>query len=542
MEKKLDLSKSVYDLVTEYPEVVDIMKELGFSEITNKVMLNSVGKIMTIPKGAKMKGVSMVDIVGAFMKAGFTLTGEMPNLSGDDTQGASMPPSGVAAENSASTAAATAVKAESVEASANAVASKTPENSENKTDDSVQDTVQDSERVEQLKSFLKRLGTGEELGAVREDFVSQFAHVEASEIMKAEQGLMREGTPLAEVQQLCDLHSALFHGSTIHEQMDAEHAKVEAVLEAQEKSQSVVTLVETVGHPLNRLTEENKALDALIEATKVKVASKTATVDNVNEVRQVSIHYAKKGDLLYPHLKVAYDISGPSLVMWTVDGDIRDGFGRLARAESIDDAWYEEFDGLLTRAQEMIYKEQNILFPICAENFSTEEWYQIYKDTEQYEEIFGVERVAWAEAESALAAKAAPTSGDSNTIALIGGSLTLEQLDAMLNTMPMEITFVDHVDINRYFNDGEKVFKRPTTAIGRDVFSCHPPKVEPIVRGIIESFRNGERDNVAVWLEKVGRPFYVNYMAVRDQNNNYLGTLELVQDMQFAKEHFARIK
>ena len=544
MEKKLDLSKSVYDLVTEYPEVTDIMKELGFSEITNKVMLNSVGKIMTIPKGAKMKGVSMIDIVGAFMKAGFTLTGEMPNLSGDDTQGASMPPSGVAAGNSASTVAATAtaVKAESVETSANAVASKTQENSENKTDDSVQDTVQDSERVEQLKSFLKRLGTGEELGAVREDFVSQFAHVEASEIMKAEQGLMREGTPLAEVQQLCDLHSALFHGSTIHEQMDAEHAKVEAVLEAQEKSQSVVTLVETVGHPLNRLTEENKALDALIEATKVKVASKTATVDDVNEVRQVSIHYAKKGDLLYPHLKVAYDISGPSLVMWTVDGDIRDGFGRLARAESIDDAWYEEFDGLLTRAQEMIYKEQNILFPICAENFSTEEWYQIYKDTEQYEEIFGVERVAWAEAESALAAKAAPTSGDSNTIALIGGSLTLEQLDAMLNTMPMEITFVDHVDINRYFNDGEKVFKRPTTAIGRDVFSCHPPKVEPIVRGIIESFRNGERDNVAVWLEKVGRPFYVNYMAVRDQNNNYLGTLELVQDMQFAKEHFARIK
>lgn len=545
MEKKLDLSKSVYDLVTEYPEVVDIMKELGFSEITNKVMLNSVGKIMTIPKGAKMKGVSMVDIVGAFMKAGFTLTGEMPNLSGDDTQGASMPPSGVAAVNSASaapTAPTTAVKAESVETSANAVASKTQENSENKTDDSVQDTVQDSERVEQLKSFLKRLGTGEELGAVREDFVSQFAHVEASEIMKAEQGLMREGTPLAEVQQLCDLHSALFHGSTIHEQMDAEHAKVEAVLEAQEKSQSVVTLVETVGHPLNRLTEENKALDALIEATKVKVASKTATVDDVNEVRQVSIHYAKKGDLLYPHLKVAYDISGPSLVMWTVDGDIRDGFGRLARAESIDDAWYEEFDGLLTRAQEMIYKEQNILFPICAENFSAEEWYQIYKDTEQYEEIFGVERVAWAEAESALAAKAAPTSGDSNTIALIGGSLTLEQLDAMLNTMPMEITFVDHVDINRYFNDGEKVFKRPTTAIGRDVFSCHPPKVEPIVRGIIESFRNGERDNVAVWLEKVGRPFYVNYMAVRDQNNNYLGTLELVQDMQFAKEHFARIK
>jgi len=546
MEKKLDLSKSVYDLVKEYPEVADIMKELGFSEITNKVMLNSVGKIMTIPKGAKMKGVSMIDIVGAFMKAGFTLEGEMPNLSGDDAETVGHP--GVAPT-------ATATKSNVTDASANVASStvvanavensepvsttataNTDENPETK----AEDAVQDSERVEQLKGFLKRLGTGEDLGAVREDFASQFAHVEASEIMKAEQGLMREGTPLAEVQQLCDLHSALFHGSTIHEQMESEHAKVEAVLEAQEKSQSVVTLVETVGHPLNRLTEENKALDALIEATKVKVTDKTATVDDVNEVRQVSIHYAKKGDLLYPHLKVAYDISGPSMVMWTVDDDIRDGFGRLARAKSIDDAWYEEFDGLLTRAQEMIYKEQNILFPICAENFSTEEWYQIYKDTAQYEEIFGVKRTVWTEAEAALATQITKASGDDNTIALIGGSLTVDQLNAMLNTMPMEVTFVDHEDINRYFNDGEKVFKRPTTAIGRDVFSCHPPKVEPIVRGIIESFRKGERDNVAVWLEKVGRPFYVNYMAVRDQNNNYLGTLELVQDMQFAKDHFKR--
>ena len=518
MEKKLDLSKSVYDLVTEYPEVVDIMKELGFSEITNKVMLNSVGKIMTIPKGAKMKGVSMMDIVSAFMKAGFTLEGEMPNLQGDEAASA---------------------KDASVETAATQV--EEPKASQN-TETNEEDTVTDSERVEQLKGFLKRLGTGEELGAVREDFASQFKHVEASEIMKAEQGLMREGTPLEEVQQLCDLHSALFHGSTIHEQMDAEHAKVEAVLEAQEKSKSVVALVETIGHPLNQLTEENKALDELIEAIRPKVADKTATYDDVNTVRQLSVHYAKKGDLLYPKLKVDYAIGGPSMVMWTVDGDIRDQLGDLAKSSQSVDDWYRRFDELLTRAQEMIYKEQNILFPICAENFTTQDWYQIYKDTAQYEEIFGVKRIAWPEADAALATQTRKSSGDDNTIGLIGGTLTVDQLDAMLNTMPMEVTFVDHEDINRYFNDGEKVFKRPTTAIGRDVFSCHPPKVEPIVRGIIDSFRKGDRDNVAVWLEKQGRPFYVNYMAVRDKNKKYLGTLELVQDMQFAKDHFARSK
>ena len=270
MEKKLDLSKSVYDLVKEYPEVIDIMKGLGFSEITNKVMLNSVGKIMTIPKGAKMKGVSMIDIVSAFMKAGFTLEGEMPNLHGDEAASAKDAP---------------------VETAATQV--EEPKASQN-TETNEEDTVTDSERVEQLKGFLKRLGTGEELGAVREDFASQFKHVEASEIMKAEQGLMREGTPLEEVQQLCDLHSALFHGSTIHEQMDAEHAKVEAVLEAQEKSKSVVALVETVGHPLNQLTEENKALNDLIEELRPKVADKTATIDDVNRVRQLSVHRSEE--------------------------------------------------------------------------------------------------------------------------------------------------------------------------------------------------------------------------------------------------------
>ena len=519
MEKKLDLSKSVYDLVQEYPEVIDIMKGLGFTEITNKVMLHSVGKIMTIPKGAKMKGISMIDIVGAFMKAGFTLEGDIPNVHGD------------AVETGAPVETDTVV-------TANVPDVTTETNSDAKADD----TVPDSERVEQLKGFLKRLGTGEALGDVRKDFASQFKHVEASEIMKAEQGLMREGTPLEEVQQLCDLHSALFHGSTIHEQMEEEHAKVEAALEAQDKKKTVTTLVETVGHPLNQMTEENKALNDLIEELRPKVADKTATIDDVNRVRQLSVHYAKKGDLLYPKLKVDYAIGGPSMVMWTVDGDIRDQLGDLAKSSQSVDDWYRRFDELLTRAQEMIYKEQNILFPICAENFTTQDWYQIYKDTAQYDEIFGVKRIIWAEAETALTTQVTQCSSDDNTIALIGGSLTVDQLNAMLNTMPMEVTFVDHEDINRYFNDGEKVFKRPTTAIGRDVFSCHPPKVEPIVRGIIDSFRKGDRDNVAVWLEKQGRPFYVNYMAVRDKNKKYLGTLELVQDMQFAKEHFARVK
>lgn len=119
-----------------------------------------------------------------------------------------------------------------------------------------------------------------------------------------------------------------------------------------------------------------------------------------------------------------------------------------------------------------------------------------------------------------------------------GGRLKIEELTALLNTIPMEITFVDAENINRFFDEGPKVFKRPLMALNREVSSCHPPKIEPMVRQIIDDFRHGHRDFVEVWMEKNGRTMLVKYMAVRDRAGKYLGTLELVQDMMFAKDHF----
>ena len=103
---------------------------------------------------------------------------------------------------------------------------------------------------------------------------------------------------------------------------------------------------------------------------------------------------------------------------------------------------------------------------------------------------------------------------------------------------PVSYGFIDDNNINRFFNEGAKVFKRPGMAIDREVFSCHPPKIESMVSSIIESFKNHTRDSVPVWMEKQGKPFLVTYYAVRDIKDNYLGTVEVVQDMQFAKEHF----
>ena len=124
-----------------------------------------------------------------------------------------------------------------------------------------------------------------------------------------------------------------------------------AALESQDKSGSLATLLSTPGHPLALMTEENKALDALLRETKEKVAAGSVSDQDLAAVRQLSTHYEKKGDLLYPNLKVKYDISGPSMVMWTVDDDIRDQLGKLAKRKDHDKAWLEDLDGVLTRSK-----------------------------------------------------------------------------------------------------------------------------------------------------------------------------------------------
>lgn len=403
------------------------------------------------------------------------------------------------------------------------------------------------ERIDLLKDLLDRLNKGEALDTVRADFVKEFQDVEASEIMKAEQQMIKEGMPVTEVQKLCDVHAALFHGNI-----------------RQERERMAEEYVKEVGHPLYTFTKENEALKAVLDEAREALSRHEVDRKLLERVRELAIHYAKKGDLLYPHLKVRYGISGPSDVMWTVDDEIRDELAALSRKlqdknpESVlqGEKELQRFEAVLTRAEEMIYKEEKILFPNCALNFTRDEWVQIYHDSKDYAPCFGVENAVWPEAavdknegdfsrvvETAVKKdlKRAATPGNQE-IVMAGGHMTVAQLTAMLNTIPMEITFVDDQNINRFFNEGPKDFKRPKMAIDREVFSCHPPKIEAKVRMILNEFRAGTLDKVPVWMEKNGKTMLVTYMAVRDHDGNYIGTLELVQDMGFAKEHFEMIR
>ena len=639
MDKILDLDKSVASLVKEYPEVADIMADLGFTEIKNPAMLASVGRIMNLKKGSQMKKIPMEEIVRAFREKGFEITDGGKPFPAESVDSAE--------------------EAEIAKAADSAEAAKAP-----------------VDRAEALRSLLDRLSEGEDLESVRADFVRDFKDVDPAEIMRAEQGLMESGMPLSKVQKLCDVHSALFHGDTREEKIANAERAVQASLKNHagkeeknyiNKSVEAESLIQIPGHPLSTFTKENEALGQYLENTKARweslvesLSGKAGGKDKAEKIegtegvqgaqgapdweallavfseelaklRSFIVHYAKKGDLLYPLLKVKYDISGPSQVMWTVDDEIRDTLGELNRelsekskgvralkntgedwddeeeeyirskaeiAESILNSFFlKNYLAVRNRMEEMIYKEENILFPMCALQFQKEEWIQIYFDSKDYDACFSVENASWKEAEECgntpekwRAAESAgnsereksgkeaskehsedfhaaelpqgagkmledllrrveslegksgnrgesPSASDGEII-MPGGHLKKNELIAMLNTLPVEITFVDKDNINRFFNEGPKVFKRPQMAIDREVFSCHPPKVEPMVRMIIGNFRDGKEDEVPIWMEKVGKPFLVRYMAVRDKEQNYVGTLEAVTDMTEVKEHF----
>ena len=452
MDKILDLDKSVASLVKEYQEVVDIMAGLGFTEIKNPAMLASVGRIMNLKKGSQMKKIPMEEIVRAFREKGFEIMdGGKP------------------------------FPAESSDSTKEAKIAKVSE--ETKIADAFEATKAPEDRAEVLRSLLDRLSEGEDLESVRADFVRDFKDVDPAEIMRAEQGLMESGMPLSKVQKLCDVHSALFHGDSREEQIANAERAVQASLKNQtgkeqknyiNKSEEADALIQIPGHPLSTFTKENQALGKYLENTKERWESLVESLsgkaggknkaekaeriqgaqgaegvedaqgapdweallaafsEELAKLRSFTVHYAKKGDLLYPLLKVKYDISGPSQVMWTVDDEIRDTLGELKReltekskgvralkntgedpddeeeeyirskaeiAESILNSFFlKNYLAVRNRMEEMIYKEENILFPMCALQFQKEEWIQIYFDSKDYEACFSVENATWKEA------------------------------------------------------------------------------------------------------------------------------------------------
>jgi PAS domain S-box-containing protein len=116
-------------------------------------------------------------------------------------------------------------------------------------------------------------------------------------------------------------------------------------------------------------------------------------------------------------------------------------------------------------------------------------------------------------------------------------NLKAEVLEAMLDSMPIEISFVDKNDEVRYFNkNGDRIFPRPRSIVGKKVQQCHPKKSLHKVLQILEAFKTGKKDAAEFWINLKGRQIYIRYFPVRDKDGKYLGTLEVSQDITDIKK------
>ncbi|MDD4543506.1 MAG: DUF438 domain-containing protein, partial [Clostridia bacterium] len=256
-------------------------------------------------------------------------------------------------------------------------------------------------------------------------------------------------------------------------------------------------------------------------------------IEGMNRLSKIDIHYSKKENLFFPYME-KYGITAPPKVMWGVDDEIRgmikNSISNLVMAGIVTDEIRLLIESTIEKTLEMIYKEENIMLPMLIEALSLEDWKVIANESKEigylYENVPKWNPVVKKE-ESAEALKSI-----SGSIMLPSGVFKVEELTHMLNALPFDITFVDKDDKVKFFSQGkDRVFARTKAIIGRDVSNCHPPASVHVVQKIVEDFKSGKKDHEDFWIKMGDRYVYIRYFAVRGDNNEYLGVVEVTQNI-----------
>jgi len=184
-----------------------------------------------------------------------------------------------------------------------------------------------------------------------------------------------------------------------------------------------------------------------------------------------------------------------------------------------------------------IYKENNILFPAAQRVVTEQEWTGMMEDFDEIGYCCFTPEHLIAKPAKKLEKPAEEKPMPEGTIQFETGSLTKEEIEAILNTLPVDITFVDRDDAVKYFSKADKrIFVRTKAIFGRKVQLCHPQKSIHVVNKILEAFKKGEKDVAEFWIQKGDRLIHIRYFAVRDKDGKYLGTMEFSQDITDLKK------
>jgi len=383
-------------------------------------------------------------------------------------------------------------------------------------------------RKAKLKELILKLHQGESEETVKQELLFSLSKIPYGEVVEVEQELIFEGLPEEEVLKLCDAHSA--------------------VLEGRVDLSSYKSIPE--GHPVDVLIHENDALKLVIEKVNILLNKlETSSEDKLSEVLlllkgyynqliDVDKHYKRKEYLIFPYLE-KLGVTGPPKVMWGKHDEIRELLNGSLEILNMSEISKEEMlasaEMVLKPAVKSIYemtvKEEEILFPMAMDALSSGDWYEIQKQSVEIGFCLYDPPVDW-KPDGVKAESINEVQKEGGSIQMPSGNFTVEELLAILNTVPVDMTFVDKNDKVKYFTQGkERIFQRNRAILNRDVRHCHPPASAHIVDKILNDFKSGKQSRAPFWINIKGKFVHIEYFALRNEAGEYLGTLEVSQDL-----------
>jgi PAS domain S-box-containing protein len=385
-----------------------------------------------------------------------------------------------------------------------------------------------------IKEAIRQLHSGVPPEQVKEKFRHVLEGTDSLEIAKIEQELANEGMKREEMRKLCDVHMAIFK-----EQLEKQQPNLQP------------------SQPISILMEEHKIMLKMAEqlmslANKVlKVSDMRYVTEEIHQVEHLAEdftdsekHYLREENVLFPYLE-KHGITEPPAVMWMEHNEIRELKKKLptliqdlneAGFQSFKDQLWETAKAIDTLLQNHFYKENNVLFPAAMSVITEQEWMDIRKEFDEigYCCFTPPELITMVPKTEVVQA---PTQAPEGVLQFETGNLTKEQLESLLNALPVDITFIDADDTVRYFNKPEKrFFVRTKAVIGRKVQMCHPQKSLDVVTAILGSFKSGKKDVAEFWINLNDRLLHIRFFAVRDADGKYVGTMEVVQDITEIKK------
>ena len=380
---------------------------------------------------------------------------------------------------------------------------------------------------EAIKKLIKKLHDGEDPQKVKEEFKEVIKNLSSLEIAQAEEQLIKEGMPAEQIHHMCDVHLAVLQ-ETLEEERDLapEGHPIHILM------QEHVILLENI----NRLRDIYKEISKKDKFT--AIINELTEIENIVDIIQQSEnHYLREENVLFAYLE-KYGVTQPPKIMWIEHDRIRDlkkNLISLIKNKGDHDfpTFLEKFHlyahGLAEMLASHFPKENKILFPTAMKLLKDSDWVEVRK---QFDDIGYFSLSPDVIPEDAKIDETKSVIVDEKQIDLGTGVLDLEILQQIFKTLPVDTTFVDKDDVVKFYSEGpDRVFIRTPSVIGRLVENCHPSQSVDKVMKIIESFKNKTLDKAEFWLELGDRLIFIRYFPVRNKAGEYLGVLEVTQDI-----------